>query len=232
MLPSILKLALAVLALVATGAQAQGQAQAQAQAQDANLLVSHTVVSLGADGLKRTTEFSERVYRRANLVWIERVIPEGAHNPQEHAAGGRDHKHLDVAAAARWITRDERGHVQVKLVSREDKAVVGISSADYGNIGFDGSWPAAYHLIDPAMLGRLKPGQNTAQGQWYSLADKNGSMRVLWSEALQVPLQVEIQNSRGNSRKSTRVQMLAAPAAPAWTQLSGYDSKDYSDFLD
>lgn len=230
MLASIVKLKLAALALAATCAQALSQAPVPAQ--DANLLVSHTVVSLGADGLKRTTEFSERVYRRANLVWIERVIPDGAHNPQEHAAAGHNHKHLDVAAAARLITRDERGNVQVKLVSREDKAVVGISSADYGNIGFDGSWTAAYHLIDPAMLGRLKHGQKTTQGQWYSLADKNGSMRVLWSEGLQLPLQVEMQNAQGNSRKSTRVQMLTAPAAPAWTQLSGYDSKDYSDFLD
>ncbi|MDB5730932.1 MAG: hypothetical protein JWQ03_827 [Variovorax sp.] len=209
-----------------------GLGGALAQAQDANLLVSHVLVSVGADGLKRTTEFSERVYRRENMVWVERVIPQGAHTAEEHRSGGPEHKHLDVAAAARWISRDERGNPQLKLVSSEDKAIVSVASADYGNVGFDGSWASAYHLSDPAVLKKMTPGPRTSQGRWYSQAGNGGQMRLLWNDRLQLPMQIESQDVRGLSRKVTRVQAIPAPRTLPWTGLNGYATKDYSDFLD
>ena len=166
------------------------------------------------------------------MVWVERVIPAGAHTPDEHRRGGAEHKHLDVAAAARWISRDGRGAPQLKLVSAEDKAIVGVASADYGNVGFDGSWAAAYHLSDPAVLKQMTPGPRTPQGQWYSRAGTGGQMRLLWNDRLQLPMQIESQDARGLSRKVTRVRAIPAPRTLPWTGLDGYATKDYADFLD
>jgi hypothetical protein len=39
-----------------------------AAAQDVDLLVTHTTVAAGADGIKRSTEFSERMVRREDQV--------------------------------------------------------------------------------------------------------------------------------------------------------------------
>ena len=41
-------------------------------AQDVELLVKHTAVSYGPDGVKRSTEFSERVSRAKDSLWISR----------------------------------------------------------------------------------------------------------------------------------------------------------------
>lgn len=205
-------------------------AQATGSGPSLDLLVRHTSVSLGADGVKRTAEFSERVHRRPQMVWIERVIPPHAHSEEEHAKGHKAHKHLDVAAAARWITRDEHGETRLRLVSAEDKVVIDIARTDYGNVGFDGAWPAAWHLIDPAVLQQLKAAAPVGDTTTYTRQDANGRLTVVWNHKLMVPVSVESSGPQG-SRK-TVVQTIAAPANPPWTRLDGYGKKDYSDYLD
>ena len=78
------------LAAAAPLATAQSTPQAGAQAVGSgpslDLMVRHTSVSLGADGVKRTAEFSERVHRRPQMVWIERVIPPHAGSPATSVA--------------------------------------------------------------------------------------------------------------------------------------------------
>ena len=72
------------------------------------------------------------------------------HHAGEAAETG--HKHLDTATAARWISRQADGKLVVKLVSDEKRRTFEVGQVDYGNIGFDGSWAAARHLLDPALL--------------------------------------------------------------------------------
>lgn len=199
-------------------------------AQDVNLLVRHTSVSLGADGVKRTAEFAERFYRRPQLVWIERVIPEGAHSAEEHAKGHKEHRHLDVTAAARWITSDDKGNPAIRLVSSEDKVVVDVAKTDYGNIGFDGSWIAAYHLLDPAVLQKMTAAKAVGDTTTYTRNDKGAKVTVVWNHKLQYPVSVESVGT-GGSRK-TWVQPIAAPAVSPWTALKAYQKKDYADYLD
>jgi len=218
------------LAALAPWASAQGGAQGVGSGPSLDLQVRHTSVSLGADGVKRTAEFSERVHRRPQMVWIERVIPPHAHSDDEHAKGHKAHKHLDVAAAARWITRDERGEPRLRLVSAEDKVVIEIARTDYGNVGFDGAWAAAWHLIDPAVLQQLKAATPVGDTTTYTRQDANGRLTVVWNHKLMVPVSVESSGPQG-SRK-TVVQTIAAPATPPWTRLDGYGKKDYSDYLD
>ena len=201
-----------------------------AYAQNVDLLVKHFAVSTGSDGIKRSTEFSERLTRTQNIVWISRVLPSGAHSDHDHAKGGDEHKHLDASTASRWITRAANGDIHLRLVPNDEKVLVTVTKTDYGNVGFDGSWAAAWSLIDPATLKRMKAGPTVGDLTPYTLAEKDRNLKVVWNAKLQVPMLVE--SSDKSSRRQTVVQVLGTPASRPWDKLQGFTQKDYSDYLD
>lgn len=205
-----------------------------ARAGDLNLVIHHEMDSTGADGVYRKVAFSERLYRRDNQVWIERVIPAGAHSDSEHAEHNEDHKHLDVAASARWITRNAKGELQVQLVNRHEKMIVNINLADYGNIGFDGDWEAAYHMLSPKQLAAMKPVNRSAPAgcKWYESRTQSGWIKVLWDEKEQYPRQVESGNTAKTSHKRMDAKVTSAPSPLPWKSLAVYQQKEYSDTLD
>lgn len=200
-----------------------------AAAQNVDLLVTHTTVAAGADGIKRSTEFSERMVRRDNQVWLERVVPQGWHLAIDPAHADKEHKHLDVAVAARWITHDDAGKLRVRLASREDKVLVDVDKTDFANIDFDGSWLAAYHLIDPAALKRMKTAGIKGDLTTYLSVDKARQLKVVWNDRLKVPVLVE--SVSGAFSKKTVVEVRPARALP-WQVTQQYARKDYSDYLD
>ena len=201
-----------------------------AYAQTVDLLVKHFAVSLGADGIQRSTEFSERVTRTPDSVWISRVLPPGAHSGHDHAKGGDAHKHLDVSTASRWITRPPNGDIALRLVPNDEKVLVNVTKTDYGNVGFDGSWAAAWSLIDPATLKRMKAGPVAGDLITYTLAEKGRLLKVVWNTKLEIPMRVE--SSDAGSRRETVVQVVGGPASRPWDKLQGFTQKDYSDYLD
>jgi hypothetical protein len=210
-----------------------GAAQA---APDVTLEVTHQSSALGTDGIKRSTVFTERVVRQGETVWIERLIPPGAHLEDDHskakAGAAKDHKHADLSAATRWIQRLPDGKLKFRLVAMHDKVVVDIAPAEYGTVGFDGAWLAAYHLIDPAVLTKLKAGENTPQGQWFENAKGANTVRVLWDAKREIPLQVISQSDQGRSNRSTTVRVMNAMVSNPWTVTQKFAQKEYSDFLD
>ena len=199
-------------------------------AQDVELLVKHTAVSSGPDGVKRSTEFSERVSRTKDSLWISRVLPNESHSDHDHAKGGKAHKHLDVSTASRWISRDASGAVQMRLVPNDEKVVVAVSKTDYGNVGFDGSWAAAWNLIDPAALKRMKPVGVAGDLTTYVQTQQDRSVKVVWNSKLQMPVSVESNDK--TSRRQTLVQVVSSSPARPWDKLQGFTQKDYSDYLD
>lgn len=201
-----------------------------AWAQDAEFLVRHSEVSSGADGVRRSSEFSERVSRNGNNIWISRVLPAGTHAEHEHANAGKQHKHLDVSTASRWITRGADGIVLMRIVPSADEVVVNVGKTDYGNVGFDGSWAAAWHLMDPAVLSRMTAGRVVGDLTTYTLRDKNRDVKVVWNSKLQVPVLVE--TASGRSRRETVVKVLGPSAIRPWNKLKAFAQKDYSDYLD
>jgi hypothetical protein len=201
-----------------------------AAAQNVDLLVTHTTIAAGADGIKRSTEFSERMVRRDNQVWIERVVPQGWHLAIDPAHADKEHKHLDVAVAARLITHDDAGKLRVRLASRQDKVLVDVDKTDFANIDFDGSWLAAYHLIDPAALKGMKPGGTKGDLTTYLSADKARQLKVVWNDKLNVPVLVE--SVSGASSKKTVVEIKPPARALPWQVTQQYTRKDYSDYLD
>lgn len=205
-------------------------ASTAACAQDVELLVKHTAVSYGPDGVTRSTEFAERVSRAADSLWISRVLPKESHSDQDHAKGGKEHKHIDVTTASRWISRDASGVVQMRLVPHHEKVVVTVSKTDYGNIGFDGSWAAAWSLVDPAALKRMKAGATAKDLTTYTLNEKGRAVKVVWNSKLQMPVSVE--SSDKTSHRQTLVQVVSSAPARPWEKLQGFTQKDYSDYLD
>lgn len=202
----------------------------QAHAQSVDLLVKHSATSQGADGIQRSTEFSERLTRTPDNVWISRVLPPGAHSGHDHAKGGDAHKHLDVSTASRWITRAPNGDVALRLVPKDENVLVTVTSTDYGNVGFDGSWAAAWSLIDPDTLKRMKAGPVAGELTTYTLVEKDRMLKVVWNAKLQIPMRVE--SSDASSRRQTVVRVLAGEASRPWDKLQGFTQKDYSDYLD
>jgi len=236
----------AVVALVACASTAAFAADA---AKPIALRVQHELSALGKDGVKRDVSFGERVYRSGDTVWIERELPQSArhaHGEAEHAKGERGergekdergdhkgHKHLDTSTAARWIERKPDGNLTVRLVSDEMRKTFEVRPGDYGNIGFDGSWAAASHLLDPALLKTMKANGPARDGvQEYTARRGDERVTVQWDIAGQYPRLVQSLNTSGTQKKITRVTAVTPSANAPWSRTRGYAQGDYADLLD
>ena len=225
--------ALVAAATAATAAQEKGQGPDQ----DVALLVRHLDVTHGADGVKHTIEFSERFYRRGGTVWIERVLLTASASAASHQAHEQpgdvhdhEHRHLNVATAARWITRGSDGNAELRLVSVQDAVVVGLTKVDWSNVGFDGSWATASHLLDPALLARMKTARIDADTTTLVRDDPGGRLTVVWDRGAGVPIHVETVDARGVRKTTT--ERLPMPAVMPWSNTAMFDKKDYADYLD
>jgi hypothetical protein len=196
--------------------------------------VEHEVSSLGADGVTRITRFGERLVRQDQQSWVSRILPPGAHDAQSHDAGGKNHKHMDVTAASRWVVRAADGSLRVRVVNAHDKVVVDVGAPDYANIGFDGQWTSASQLLDPTQLRRMKPLARPAPAgaRWYEGGGRDLQVAVLWDEQAQYPRRIESIGRSGQQHSTMVVTREAMPAVLPWTQLQGYVQKEYSDLLD
>jgi len=209
-------------------------AAATAFAQDLDLLVEHRIKAVGMDGVTRTTEFAERVVRRKDQAWIERVIPARAHKANAQTKSGHDDKHLDLATATRWVTLENGKTLNVRLVSAEDKVVVSVPAAEYANIGFDGNWDNVWHLLDPRQLRNMTPvpGNAPAGMRWYESVSGGLTVRVLWDEKAEIPRRVESGNHAGTMRKQMSAKDMAPPRDLPWTLIGNFRQREYADYLD
>jgi len=118
----------------------------------------------------------------------------------------------------------------MRLVPNAEKVVVAVSKTDYGNVGFDGSWAAAWSLVDPATLKRMMPVGVAGDLTTYVQTEKERSVKVVWNAKLQMPVSVESNDK--TSRRQTLVQVVSSAPARPWEKLQGFTQKDYSDYLD
>ncbi len=209
-------------------------AQAQEPVPPLALKIEHAVTTLSADGVTREVRYAEHLVRQGGQVWLARVLPPHAHESQEHAGASKEHKHMDIAAAARWIQRAGDGSLRVRLVNAHDQLVVDVPAPDWGNIGFDGQWLAAQHLLDPAQVQRMKPLDRTAPAgtRWYQGGTATMKVLVLWDAQGQFPRRVESADTHGTSHSVTTAMREPLPKALPWGQLEKYQQKEYSDLLD
>lgn len=229
-----------VLALVPAGQAAAAGPAAESQTgrwADIDAIVSYETRQVMASGVTRTDTWQERLVRRANHVWTERVLPRGIASSHAHETEAEHlgHKHLNAETAARWLSLAADGKIQFRLVDREHKAVVDVPAAEFSTVSFDGRYEAAATIVPPAVVQAMKAeGAGTAGGQWRSERNQGWSHRVLWSQAEQLALRVDSRRDDGSVRRTVTVRLQpAASGLPApWQSLAGYASKHYDEYMD
>lgn len=220
LLQSILMLILSIFMAVAT-----------ANPREISFIIQHSMTETDASGVTRVINFSEQLYRQGDTVWVERVLPSTNQHNDVHSAN--THKHLDLSTTARWIVMGKDG-LSLRLVDLHDKVIVNVPAPEYGNVGFDGNWENASHLMDPKKLKSMQLLDKAAPlGQrWYELKSSDNLLRVLWDDKLEIPREVETQRLNGSAHKSMKVSQISIIKSVPWSRLNGYKQKDYSDFLD
>ena len=232
-------------------------ANAAAPMADIDARVSYETRQVTASGVTRVDTWEERLVRRGNQVWTERILPPTVHaaHERETVAEHAGHKHFNGEVSARWLTLAPDGKVDVKFVDHEHKVVVSVPSAEFGTVGFDGRYDGAASVVPPSVVQGMKPatksGMTSAMksamksamelaasasntGQWFTDRSQGWSHRVLWSESRQLAMRVESQRDDGSIRRVVAVQLqpvVAGRPAP-WSQLASYTSKNYDDFMD
>lgn len=231
---------LAVLARFAVTVASAGACAALSAAPlpDVDALLSHETHQLMANGVTRVDTWQERLVRRGDQVWTERVLPSHRHgeSPRAEHVG---HRHFNGDTSARWLTRHADGRLEVKLVDRHHKVVVEIPRAEFGTVGFDGSFDAAASIVPPAVAQgmrmtseKVSPHVGFADARWRADRSQGWSHRVLWSPSRQIAMRVESRRDDGNVRSTVTVQLLPTAGVAPWQQVRDYAVKRYDDFMD
>ena len=216
-------------------------ARAATSAPDLDAVVSYETHQVLASGVSRMERWKERLVRRGDTVWTERLLPPmhatvgHRHGAESGAAEHAGHKHFNAEAAARWLSLDVQGQPRLRYVDHAQRFVVSVPKAEYGAVGFDGRWDAAAFIVPPAVVARMPvraAGAAVRGGTWHVENNGEWSHRVLWSEARQVALRVESQSKDGSFRRIVSVELAAAGGTMPWEAVSGYAQKEYDDFMD
>lgn len=213
-----ISLALPVLGLAISLAQAAPQAGAP----DLDLTIQYYNKTQSPDGVTREARYEEKMLRRANHVWVARVLPkdvpkdaskdlpQGADRAALHQAsakpgtadkagkvakaGAGEHAQFNYVVLPRHVSLNN-GKVKLEFINPGHKEVVSVPPAEYDNVAFDGSWDNAVFLLDPKLMKALplsKRASDVAGAQWRESEQNGVFQRVLWDEQKQIPLIIEI----------------------------------------
>ena len=225
-------------------------------APDLDLTIRYYNKTATPDGVTREARYEEKMLRRADHVWVARVLPasapvqaHNASNPASTAASSKgtikpasaavhqsgEHAQFNYAVLPRHVL-NENGKVRIEFIDPVQKFVVQVPPPEYDNVSFDGSWDNANFLLDPKLLKNL-PLSNRAStvpgAQWRELEQNGVFQRVLWDEQKQIPLLIEIGDKAQTHYRRVEVKPEAnLTRTLPWQSLKGYSQKEYSDFLD
>ena len=228
-----------VAALLASAAAMASPVASSIPMIDLEARVSYETRQVMSSGVTRVDTWQERLVRRGNQVWTERILAPVA--PAGHARDGHAretvaepaaHRHFNAETSARWLTLKPDGQVEVRFVDREHRLVVSVPRAEFGTVGFDGRFDGAASIVPPSVAQTmvLRAG-GTKEGQWLTDHSQGWSHKVLWSASRQLALRVESTRDDGSVQRLVTVQLLPAKLAP-WSQLTEYTPKQYDDFMD
>ena len=163
--------------------------------------------------------------------WRSGVEPAAYHATHDATPG---HKHFTHQMAARWVTRDQQGMLQLRYADSWHNQLVEVPEEEYGQVAFKPDWPRIRHLINPALLQEMTPLDEAApeQARWYEKREGNQRTRILWSNRWQLPLVVESASLDGYRNYRMEVTLKPLPKSLPWQQLEGYQTLDLRDFFD
>lgn len=206
-----------------------------------NLRLSYETRSVGKDGITRNSHYSDLMYRRPNMVWVERELPVALRESEAHEhlhekvqGPHAGHAHNAAQGAPLLVERDDAsGAVKVQSILHELRRIIEVEPAHYGNAGYGGSWEAAYWMIDPRSLAQMeKLGSPTGGIQRYRLQKGEQVTTVDWHVAGQYPKRIEQTDKHGLSLYRMTAKPVPVPKALPWQSLNTYTRSDYSDLLD
>ena len=90
-----------------------------------------------SDGIARANHWQEKWIRVGNQVWSQRLIPlplARAYHASHDATPG--HKHFTHQMAARWVTLDDGGDLQLRYADAWHNQLVEVPSEEYGQVAF------------------------------------------------------------------------------------------------
>ena len=188
-----------------------------------------------SDGISKESQWQEKWLRVGDQVWSQRLIPlplARAYHATHDATPG--HKHFTHQMAARWVTRDQQGMLQLRYADSWHSQLVEVPEEEYGQVAFKPDWPRIRHLINPALLQEMTPLDESApeQARWYEKREGNQRTRILWSSRWQLPLVVESASLDGYRSYRMEVTLKTLPKNLPWQQLEGYQTLDLRDFFD
>ena len=188
-----------------------------------------------SDGISKESQWQEKWLRVGDQVWSQRLIPlplARAYHATHDATPG--HKHFTHQMAARWVTRDQQGMLQLRYADSWHNQLVEVPEEEYGQVAFKPDWPRIRHLINPALLQEMTPLDESApeQARWYEKREGNQRTRILWSSRWQLPLVVESASLDGYRSYRMEVTLKTLPKNLPWQQLEGYQTLDLRDFFD
>ncbi|WP_324000764.1 hypothetical protein [Aeromonas hydrophila] len=188
-----------------------------------------------SDGISKESQWQEKWLRVGDQVWSQRLIPlplARAYHATHDATPG--HKHFTHQMAARWVTRDQQGRLQLRYADSWHNQLVEVPEEEYGQVAFKPDWPRIRHLINPALLQEMTPLDEAApeQARWYEKREGNQRTRILWSSRWQLPLVVESASLDGYRSYRMEVTLKPLPKSLPWQQLEGYQTLDLRDFFD
>ena len=205
---------------------------------EADLRITYEAMSVGSDGVQRSSVYTNRVYRRKAQLWIEREMPAALRQSQEH---GHDHAHGphaghahdEARAAPLSIRRADDGKVGVEVILAKLRRVISVDLAHHGNVGYGGSFDNVYWIVPPtALQGMERVGKPHNGVQRYRGTAGEQTTVIDWDVANQFARRVERSDSHGTERIVVTASKLPAPLAQPWKTIEGYDKGDYSDLLD
>lgn len=188
-----------------------------------------------SDGISKESQWQEKWLRVGDQVWSQRLIPlplARAYHAAHDATPG--HKHFTHQMAARWVTRDQQGMLQLRYADSWHNQLVEVPEEEFGQVAFKPDWPRIRHLINPALLQEMTPLDESApeQTRWYERREGNQRTRILWSSRWQLPLVVESASLDGYRSYRMEVTLKTLPKNLPWQQLEGYQTLDLRDFFD
>ncbi|WP_454722004.1 hypothetical protein [Delftia acidovorans] len=205
---------------------------------EADLRITYEAMSVGSDGVQRSSVYTNRVYRRKAQLWIEREMPAALRQSQDH---GHDHAHGphaghahdEARAAPLSIRRADDGKVGVEVILAKLRRVISVDLAHHGNVGYGGSFDNVYWIVPPtALQGMERVGKPQNGVQRYRGTAGEQTTVIDWDVANQFARRVERSDSHGIERIVVTATKLPAPLAQPWKAIEGYDKGDYSDLLD
>jgi hypothetical protein len=119
------------------------------------------------------------------------------------------------------------------LVDREHRRVIEVDPSDYPVVRFEGSWELASQLVRQSTLDGMRPIESRVEGRLLERRDGGRFVRVVWSDALALPLEVHAGSDDGHAddRLTVAVARLRRTDLP-WLGIEDFEKKSMVDFQD